>query len=368
MNYMRRAIELAKRGTGWTAPNPLVGAVIVKNDRIIGEGWHVNYGELHAERHALKNCTESPEGADMYVTLEPCCHQGKQPPCTEAIVEANIRRVFIGSNDPNPLVAGRGIANLKEHGIDVICGVEKEACDVINRVFFHYIQKKIPYVVMKYAMTLDGKIATRTGESKWITGEKARQQVQADRHKYTAIMVGIGTVIADNPMLNCRIENGKNPIRIICDTRLRIPMDCNIVKTAKEIPTIIAYGRNVDVDIQVIQKLNDAGCELISVDTQNGHIDLRNLWDKLGKRKIDSVLLEGGGTLNESALRAGLVNYVQAYIAPKIFGGEMAKTPVAGMGVEVPDQSVRIKNAQITRLGEDILIEGEVNSCVYRNC
>ena len=200
---------LAKNGLGWTAPNPMVGAVLVKDGEIIGQGWHEKCGEPHAERNALANCKKSPQGATLYVTLEPCCHQGRQPPCVDAILEAGIRRVVVGSADPNPLVAGKGIRILREHGIEVTEHMLEEECDRLNEVFFHYIQTKRPFVVMKYAMTMDGKIATYTGASKWITSETARAHVQEQRHKYTAIMVGVGTVLADNPMLNCRMEGGK---------------------------------------------------------------------------------------------------------------------------------------------------------------
>ena len=209
--YMKRAIELAKRGTGWVNPNPLVGAVIVKDDRIIGEGWHRKYGELHAERDALSRCMEDTRGATIYVTLEPCCHHGKQPPCTEALVQAGISRVVIGSMDPNPLVSGKGVKYLEEHGIKVEGCVCNEECLAMNYVFFYYIRNKEPYVVMKTAQTLDGKIATYNGLSKWITGEQARENVHADRHRYAAIMVGVGTVIADNPMLDCRSTAVSNP-------------------------------------------------------------------------------------------------------------------------------------------------------------
>ena len=235
--YMRHAIELAKKGLGWTNPNPMVGAVIVKDGKIIGEGYHKKYGELHAETSALNNCTKSPEGATIYVTLEPCCHHGKQPPCTEAIIKAGIKRVVIGSLDPNPLVSGKGMQILREHNIQVdnklVCNRE---CIDMNYVFFHYIKEKLPYVIVKYAQTLDGKIATHNGLSKWITGEAARENVHMDRHRYSAIMVGINTVIKDDPMLNCRckdIEKPHNPVRIVCDTRLRTPLDSRLVKTAR---------------------------------------------------------------------------------------------------------------------------------------
>ena len=230
--YMLRAIQLAKKGEGWTNPNPMVGAVIVKDGKIIGEGYHKKYGELHAERNAIASLTESAEGAVIYVTLEPCCHHGKTPPCTEAIIEQKIRKVVIGSRDPNPKVAGKGVQMLREAGVTVVEDFMREECDQLNPVFFHYITMKTPYVVMKYAMTLDGKIATKTGASKWITGESARKEVQHMRHQYMGIMAGIGTVLADDPMLNVRVEGWKSPVRIVCDSKLRIPPGSQIVKSA----------------------------------------------------------------------------------------------------------------------------------------
>lgn len=237
-DYMRLALELAERGCGWTSPNPMVGAVVVKDGRIIGQGWHARYGDLHAERKALKDCTEPPRGAAMYVTLEPCCHHGWQPPCTDAILEAGISRVMVGSDAP--LVAGKGLNILRRNGVAVETGVLKEACDALNRVFFHFIQTRRPYVVMKYAMTMDGKIATRPGASRWITGEEARRRGHQDRHRYSAIMAGVGTVLADDPLLTCRMEGGRSPVRVICDTRLRTPLDSRIVRTAREVPAILA--------------------------------------------------------------------------------------------------------------------------------
>ena len=368
--YMRRAIELAKRGMGYTSPNPMVGAVIVKDGRIIGEGWHERYGELHAERNALKHCKESPQGADMYVTLEPCCHHGKQPPCVEAVIDAGIKRVYVGSDDPNPLVAGGGIKILKEHGIEVITNVLKEECDRLNEVFFYFIQTGRPYVAMKYAMTMDGKIATHSGLSKWITGEKAREHVQNLRRRYKAIMAGIGTVLADDPLLTCRIEGGVNPIRIICDTHLKLPLESQIVKTAKEVPTIVAVSERYREPAQSkalpetekvsieekIGKYEENGI----VAEKNGHIDLNDLMQKLGERSIDSILLEGGGILNWSALESGIVNKVYAYIAPKLFGGANAKTPIEGMGTDSPAHAVMLGNSKVTKLGDDFLIESDV--------
>jgi len=360
-DYMRKALELAKRGMGFTSPNPMVGAVIVREGSIIAEGWHKKYGSLHAERTAFAFCDENGidcSGADMYVTLEPCCHHGKQPPCTDAVIAHGIKRVFIGSADPNPLVAGKGVRLLRDAGIEVTENVLRDECDAINEIFFHYITQKRPFVTMKYAMTADGKIACYTGESKWITGEAARENVQRERLRHSAIMVGIGTVLADDPMLTCRLENGRDPVRIICDSSLRIPLDSNIVRTAKEIPTVIA---SVSDDSDRIRALESAGCRVIITSQNNGKVDLNELMKTLGEdMKIDSILLEGGASLNWSALQAGIVNKIQAYIAPKIFGGESARSPVGGEGVPSPGMAFMLENTGISRFGDDIMIESRV--------
>lgn len=358
-NYMLQAIQLAKQGEGWTNPNPMVGAVIVKNGRIIGKGYHKKYGELHAERNAIASLTESAEGATIYVTLEPCCHYGKTPPCTEAIIEQKIKRVVIGSRDPNPKVSGKGIKMLQEAGIEVIEDFMREECDRLNPVFFHYITTKTPYVVMKYAMTLDGKIATKTGASKWITGEAARAEVQHMRHRYMGIMAGIGTVIADDPMLNVRVEGWKSPIRILCDSGLRIPLDGQIVKSAGKYRTIVAYADSENTEAKR-KRLHEMGVETICCPDENNQVDLKKLMKYLGEEGIDSILLEGGGTLNDSALRAGIVQEVQAFIAPKLFGGMNSKTPVEGIGVRFPSEAVKLKCVDICQVGEDIRITCQV--------
>ena len=344
--YMRRAIELAKKGSGHVNPNPLVGAVIVKDGEIIGEGYHECYGQLHAERNAIANAKKrgnNLEGSTIYVTLEPCCHYGKTPPCTEALIEEKIARVVVGSDDPNPLVSGKGFKMLREKGIEVIPHFLKEECDAMNHVFFHYISTETPYVAMKYAMTMDGKIACYTGDSKWVTGEESRAHVQTLRNHYKGIMAGIGTVLADDPMLNCRIEGGRNPIRIIADSHLRIPMDSQLVCTAGQQPLIVACLP--DADETKAAQLEEAGVEVLRIpgiaenssdtalkdvdsiltgkdindavdsdikdiieEKQREVISLSVLMKELGKRKIDGILLEGGGQLNASALQAGLVD------------------------------------------------------------
>ncbi|MDO5156058.1 MAG: bifunctional diaminohydroxyphosphoribosylaminopyrimidine deaminase/5-amino-6-(5-phosphoribosylamino)uracil reductase RibD [Eubacteriales bacterium] len=361
--YMRRAIELAKGGVGKVNPNPLVGAVIVKDGKIISEGFHRCYGELHAERDAFRNLKdqEAARGACMYVTLEPCCHYGKQPPCTEAIIEHGISKVYVGSNDPNELVAGKGIKQLRDAGIEVVTEFLKEECDALNPIFFHYITTKTPYVLMKYAMTLDGKIATHTGHSKWISGEQSRQRVQETRNALMGIMVGIGTVLNDDPRLTCRLENGRNPIRIVCDTKLRIPLSSNLVDTANEIQTIVAtvephpeYTRYWKEQKEFLEK---NGVQVLVVkEKTDGQLDLQDLMVKLGEQKIDSILIEGGSTLNYSALQAGIVKRIEAYVAPKIFGGVGFYTPVGGDGVELATDAIGGKLVHIEQIGEDVLL------------
>ncbi|MBP5555722.1 MAG: bifunctional diaminohydroxyphosphoribosylaminopyrimidine deaminase/5-amino-6-(5-phosphoribosylamino)uracil reductase RibD [Lachnospiraceae bacterium] len=360
--YMRRALELATMGRGNTNPNPMVGAVIVKEGRIIGEGYHERYGELHAERNALKNCIESPEGATVYVSLEPCCHHGKTPPCTDALIESGIGKVVVGMLDVNPIVAGNGVNILIDHGIEVVTGVLEDECRRLNRIFIKYITEKLPYVVMKYGMTADGKIATVTGESKWITGPSSRENVHRTRHSLMGIMVGIGTVIADDPMLDCRLpEGGKNPVRIICDSSLRTPMDSKIVKTATEIRTIIA---TVSTDESLIKEYESKGLEVVRTSGGDGKVNLKELMRILGEMGIDSILLEGGAQLNFSALNSRIVDEVHTYISPKIFGGD-AKTPVGGKGIEKIDDAVMIKPFSITGFDDDIFVESEVRYSVH---
>ena len=353
--YMEKALELAARGMGWTSPNPMVGALIVKNGRVIAEGWHHICGSLHAERDALKNCREDPAGSTMYVTLEPCCHWGKQPPCAEAIVEAGIAEVVIGAMDPNPLVAGKGAEYLRQRGIAVTTGVLKEKCEKLNEVFLHYIQRKRPFVVLKYAMTMDGKIAACTGDSKWVTGPEARDHVQSLRGRYRAIMVGIGTVLADDPLLTARKEGCRNPIRIVCDSRLRTPLSSQLVRTAKEVPTVIATCRT-----DGHRPYEEMGCHVLVCAGRDGHVDLSALMEILGRNGVDSVLVEGGADLNWSVLKSGIVRKVYAYIAPKFIGGTAAKTPIAGEGFPLMGQAVSLKTPEIRMLGEDILLESQV--------
>ena len=389
--YMSRAIELAKKGEGWVNPNPKVGAVIVKGGQIIGEGYHVKCGQMHAERCAISSLRDSAEGATMYVTMEPCCHYGKTPPCTEAIIENEISRVVIGSRDPNPKVAGKGVQTLRDAGIEVVEDFMADECDALNTIFFHYITTRIPYVRLKYAMTADGKIATKTGASRWVTGPEAIHKVHEMRHECMSVMVGVDTVIADDPMLNCRIGDGRNPVRIVCDSKLRIPSECQLVRTADEYdsetvvicavpgmpigevrfsekapfymdyenanPLAKALGKKFgggDFAKKAI-KLNEKGVRIFNFPGHDGKVDLPLLMEYLGKLDIDSLLLEGGGNLNESALRAGIINEIRIFIAPKVFGGR-AKSPIEGIGVDHPNMAYKFSFDDVERIGSDLMI------------
>ncbi len=357
--YMALALQLAEKGAGWTSPNPMVGAVIVKDGEIIGRGYHAKCGGLHAERAALAACTGDPAGATLYVTLEPCCHHGRQPPCTDAILQAKIARVVVGSGDPNPLVAGKGLDLLRSHGVQVTEGVLDRECRALNHVFFHFIQTGRPYVVLKYAMTLDGKLAAYTGASQWITGEQARRHVHTQRSRYRAILVGVGTVLADDPQLTCRLAGGRDPLRVVCDTNLRTPLTANVVRTARQTPTCLATCVSQE---SRLAPYREAGCQVLSLPQSNGQVSLPALLKALGSQGADSVLAEGGSALHWSLVRDGLVNRVQAYLAPKILGGQGAKSPVGGQGFPHPDQALRLAPPTLTPLGQDLLWESEVTT------
>lgn len=353
-HFMRRAIDLAKKAAGKTNPNPMVGAVIVKNGKIIGEGFHQQIGGLHAERNALAACTEPPEGGTIYVTLEPCCHYGKTPPCTEAILEHKLARVVIGSRDPNPKVAGKGAALLRQAGIAVTEDFLREECDALNPVFLHYIKNKEPYIALKYAMTADGKTAANSGASQWITGETARNHVHQLRNYYTGILVGIGTVLQDDPMLTCRIPGGRNPIRIVCDSHLRIPLNCKLCNTTDQAPVILAC---IDDPEHKQAALEAKGVQVLFTAEREGRPDIPDLLTKLGAFDIDGILVEGGGTINASFVAAKQVHHVYAYVGAQIFGGVNSYTPVSGPGIEAVADSLKLSRPQVQILGEDILIE-----------
>lgn len=353
---MKRALELSKSGAGKVNPNPLVGAVIVKSGKIIGEGFHQNYGGPHAEINAFASCRESAENSTLYVTLEPCCHYGKTPPCVNAIIKNKVKRVVVGTLDPNPLIAGKGLNILQEHGIEVTSGILEQECKNINEIFMKFIRTKIPFVIMKTAMTLDGKTAAVSGASKWITGEESRIEVHKLRNDLSSIMVGIGTVLSDDPLLTCRLKDGINPKRIIVDSTLKIPLSAKVLTDQENAPTIIATTEKAS-EIK-LRQLTDMGLTVLTVPEYKGRVNLKCLMKNLGEINIDSVLLEGGSTLNYSALEQDIVDKVQFFIAPKIIGGETAKTPVGGLGIANLDASFNIHDLHAKQLGKDILISG----------
>lgn len=356
---MERALELAKKGIGRVNPNPLVGAIIVKDGEIIGEGYHECYGEAHAERNAVKNSIEPVEGSTIYVTLEPCAHYGKTPPCVDLIIEKNFKKVVIGMLDPNSLVAGKSIEKLKEHGIEVIVGVKEEECRKINEIFIKYITSKVPFVILKSGMSLDGKIATYTGNSKWITSEESRQDSQNLRNRVHSIMVGVNTVIADDPELTCRINNEKNLIRIIVDTNLRIPMDSKVIRNKDKL-TIVATSFNSNEEKK--KKLRDLGIKVVEVSEKKNKVDLKELMEVLGSEGIDSILIEGGGTLNFSALEEKIVDKIIFYIAPKILGGEKSKSCIEGTGFSELKDAPNLKDISYRKIGEDLVVEGYISN------
>lgn len=357
--YMRLAMQLAGNAIGRTSPNPLVGAVIVKDNRVVGCGWHRKAGTPHAEVHALNQAGELAQGADVYVTLEPCAHYGKTPPCAKALVEAKVKNVYGGLLDVNPKVAGKGFKILEDAGIHVEYGFLQDELRKQNEVFFKWIEHKKPFVVLKAAMTLDGKIATATGQSKWITNETSRAYGYKLRDIYDGIMVGINTVIEDNPMLTARVDGGKNPIRIVVDSSLKIGINANVVQD-KSAKTIIATTDKADKD--KILKLQAQDVDVIVVDKdKNDKVDIEKLLDILGQQNICSILVEGGATLSGSFVAKKLVDKVYFFIAPKIIGGKEAKTPVAGTGILNLQEALALKDIQIEKLEEDILIIGRVD-------
>ena len=392
---MQDAMLLAQHGEGQVNPNPLVGALIVKNDDIVASGYHTRYGDLHAEREAFKDAESRGidcKGATLYVTLEPCCHEGHQPPCVDAVIEHGISRVVVGLLDPNPLVAGKGLEILRSNGIEVDVmengndngfreapehqleckndNLGEAAQELVhqlkmqNRVFLKFITTNQPWITAKWAMTLDGKIATSTGDSKWITNKQSRQRVHMLRKNNMAILCGIGTVIADDPMLNVRLSEEsmqrlgikehevRHPIRIVADRQARIPMESQLVSTAHEYPTIVVYGNSADEE--KLQQLRDAGVTLWNCNT------LTELVQRAGAEKIDSILLESGGTLSEALLSEGLIDEVVAFVAPKIIGGKSARTPVEGEGVTLMSEAIELEDQIVETVGSDVMISGLV--------
>ncbi|MGI6451989.1 MAG: bifunctional diaminohydroxyphosphoribosylaminopyrimidine deaminase/5-amino-6-(5-phosphoribosylamino)uracil reductase RibD [Syntrophomonadaceae bacterium] len=354
--YMKRALELAVLGTGRTSPNPMVGAVIVKDSKIVGEGYHSRAGMPHAEIYALRQAGEAARGSTLYVTLEPCSHFGRTPPCVKAIVDSGIKKVVAAVLDPNPKVAGKGMAFLKNAGINCEVGILENEARKLNEVFFKYITTGKPFVTVKTAMTLDGKIATYTGDSRWITGEKARQFVHQLRNNYDAIMVGIGTVLADDPLLNTRLDmkETRDPVRVIIDGNLDLPEEGQIARSSINQRTLVFTARIEKAD--KARRLKAMGMEVIEVGGSPSQVPIDQVLDELGQREICSVLVEGGAELNAYLFEHKLVDKVYWFIAPKIIGGRNAVTPVAGNGLALMKDAMNLQDAEIERMDKDILI------------
>lgn len=360
-SYMKLALRLAARARGRTSPNPLVGAVVVNNGRIVGRGFHQKAGTPHAEIHALREAGPEARGATLYVTLEPCCHYGRTGPCSEAVIQAGIARTVVAMADPNPLVAGKGLKRLAEAGISVTLGVMEEEARQLNEVFLKYIKTRLPFVVAKAAVSLDGKIATRSGKSRWITGPAARAYGHRLRDRYDAILVGIGTILADDPALTTRLQGrkGRDPVRVIVDSRGRTPPDARVLNLQSEAATIIAVTRQAPVER--LAALRGAGAEVVVVN-EGSRVDLLELMKLLGAREITSVLIEGGAAVHGSALEAGIVDKAVWFIAPKIIGGSEAPGPVGGFGVDDPNDAAQLERFKMRRLGEDFCLEGYFNN------
>ncbi len=354
-SYMREALRIAEYARGRTSPNPLVGAVIVRDGAIVASGWHRAAGEPHAEIHALRMAGELARGATLYVTLEPCAHHGRTGPCAEAVIAAGLARVVIALSDPNPLVAGRGIHLLTAAGIEVTTGICEDEARRQNEIFLKWVTTKRPFVTLKTAMTLDGKIASHTGASQWITGAAARARVHAYRNEYDAILVGIGTVLADDPSLTTRLEHGtgKNPLRIVLDSEARTPLDAKLVADGAA-PTIIVVSERADH--RRVNLLRACGAEVVTLGTQR--VDIAALLDYLGAREITSLFVEGGAAVNWSLLAGGSVDKVHAFIAPMLMGGAEAKTPIGGTGFDSPQTAFRLHDMTVEQVGTDILVTG----------
>lgn len=351
---MQKCIELALQGRGKTAPNPLVGSLIVKEGQIIGKGFHPQVGQPHAEVFALKEAGQNAENATLYVNLEPCNHYGKTPPCTEAIIKAGIKRVIIGMIDPDSRVSGSGVSRLKEAGIQVIVGVEEEACRQLNEAFIHRVTHNNPFGIFKYAMTLDGKIATKTGHSAWITGKTARNYVHQLRSACDAVIIGGNTVRQDNPYLTTHGVTAHNPLRVVMTRSLNLPPNCHLWNT-ETASTVVFTEKNINSDLQ--EFLFNKGVEVIELDS----VTPKKVMENLYQRGFCSVLWECGGILASQAIATGCVQKVLAFIAPKIIGGIDAPSPIADLGFEQMTQALKLQNLQIRQFDQDYLIEGYLN-------
>ena len=361
-DYMKMALALAEKGRGFTSPNPMVGAVLVRNDQVIGKGWHQMAGKAHAEVNAIADAGDAANGSTLYVTLEPCNHTGQTPPCTHLILDAGIRRVVAAMPDPNPDVTGGGLAFLKEKGVEAVSGICESRAIRQNETFIKYIRTKQPFVILKNASTLDGRIATRSGDSKWVTGDESRRFVHQLRHEVDAIMVGINTIKTDNPRLTTRLEafKGRDPIRIILDTRLSIPESAKLLQLSSDSDTVIVCGNFISEDKK--RRIEKKGIKILKSDEKDNWIDLKALMPCLGKMGVTSLLVEGGSRVTAAMLTAGVVDKVFFFYAPKILGGDDGIPICSGPGPLSLDQSIKVKNVSVRRFADDVMIEGYIDN------
>ena len=354
-HWMKRALLLARKGTGRTSPNPLVGAVLVKRGKVVGEGYHAKAGEAHAEIVALQKAGKKARGSTLYVNLEPCTHYGKTPPCAPAVIHAGVRRVVVGMVDPNPLVKGKGISTLKKAGVDVHCGTLEKECMTLNEAFCKYILRKEPFVILKAAATLDGRTATRNGESKWISNEASRRLVHRLRSEVDAVVVGVGTVLKDDPLLTARIRGGRDPVRIILDSHLRIPEDARVIGLSSS-RTLIATTPLAPK--KKVERLEKTGARVLFIESRKGRVDLRAFLSRMGEMGMMSLLVEGGSRVNGAFLDEGLVDKLLLFLSPRVMGDPLALGIFQGRGVDHLDDSASVKDVRVRRIGEDILVEG----------
>jgi len=364
-HFMTLALRLAAKGRGKTSPNPMVGALVVKNGRIVGRGYHQGPGQPHAEILALKQAGRRANGATLYVTLEPCCHILKRtPPCVPAVVQSGVQQIMVAMTDPNPMVKGRGITALRRAGIAVTTGMAQEEAAQLNRAYLHWMRTGRPYVILKAGMTLDGKVATAKGESRWITGLRARQDVHRLRSQVDAVIVGVGTVLKDNPTLTARLSGRplklalRQPLRVVLDSRLRTPPAAKVCAKQNRARTLIVTTSRAPRSRR--RPFEQAGVEVVSLSTKNGPVSLPALMTMLGKRGITSALIEGGSTVNASALRANLVNHVVLYLAPTLMGGQDAKAVIGGRSPARLAQALSLRHLTVRRIGEDLVVEGDL--------
>ncbi len=363
--WMKQALRLAEKGWGRTSPNPMVGAVLLKDGKVVGRGYHARAGEAHAEILALRQAGEEAKGATLYINLEPCTHHGRTPPCAPEVIEAKVRRAVIGMEDPNPLIRGKGVDTLRRAGLEVRVGILEKECQRLNEAFCKYILKKEPFVTLKAAATLDGKIATRGGDSKWISSETSRRFVHRLRDKVDGILVGIGTILKDDPMLTARIKGGRDPYRIILDSRLRIPEGAKVVNLSPS-KTIIATTELAPRDR--IERLENKGARVVLLGSKEGRIDLRACLSKLAEMEMMHLLVEGGSQVNGSFLDEGLIDKLLLFLSPKLIGDSRAPGIFCGRGVASLNEAFLLKEFKVKRIGEDLLWEGYLEQKKQPSC